>query len=212
MSSFFYHRTPFWIQAVYPKFCWRRQPENNTIYLTFDDGPVPEATPTILNYLRSYQAKATFFCVGENVSKYQGIFQQLLEEGHRVANHTYHHLNGWDSTAENYLKDVDMCQALLSPFQGKGKKPMMRPPYGRLRRAQWRVLVKEYEIVMWDVLSGDFSKKINADRCLEKTIKYTKSGSIVLFHDSTKTIEKLESVLPAYLKHFTELGYSFQPL
>lgn len=212
MSSFFLHHTPFWLPLVFPKFIWYKSTKEKVIYLTFDDGPVPEATPQVLDCLREFGALATFFCVGENIEKNPEVFHRVLNEGHRVGNHTYHHLNGWKASSEEFLDDVARCQNLLNPYRQSSNKPLMRPPYGRLKKKQWQALLEQYEIVMWDVLSGDFSNKVDAGVCLKKSIRHTRSGSIVLFHDSVKTIDKLILVLPGFLRHFTQLGYWFLPL
>jgi len=197
---------------MFPQFTWNKPHTKNEIYLTFDDGPVPEATPIVLQNLREYNAKATFFCVGENVTRYPDIFHQLIEEGHGIGNHTYHHLNGWKASNQEYLEDVANCQEVLDRLYSRKGKPLIRPPYGRLKREQWRALVDHYQIIMWDVLSGDFSNAVSSSSCLTKSIRYSKPGSIVLFHDSSKTIDKLKIVLPGFLSHFSRLGYSFQPL
>ena len=212
MSNLFLHQTPSLLQAVFPKFSWKKSRRNKVIHLTFDDGPVPEATLLVLDCLRQFEARATFFCVGENIAKYPEVFQQVRKEGHSVGNHTYHHLNGWYTPTDVFLNNVEKCQELINPHQETNSKPLMRPPYWRLKRKQWRPLIKDYDIVMWDVLSGDFSEKIDATTCLKKTIQYTKNGSIVLFHDSVKTVHKLKAILPKFLEHFSQLGYSFQRL
>jgi len=212
VRGLFLHKTPQWLQAIFPKFSWRRSGIEKTVHLTFDDGPVPEATPLVLECLRTYGAKATFFCVGENIAKHPKIFDQLIKEGHGVGNHTHHHLNGWQTETNAFLQDIALCQRQLDQHLKLNAKPLMRPPYGRLKNSQWKSLLLDYEIVMWDVLSGDFSKKISGEVCLRKSIKYTKAGSIVLFHDSMKTVNKLEFVLPKYLEHFSRLGYSFRRL
>lgn len=206
------HHTPSLLQLAFPNFSWQKSRNKKIIYLTFDDGPVPTATPLVLSYLRQFEAHATFFCVGENISRHPEVFHQVLDAGHSVGNHTYHHLNGWRTSTNIFLKDVVKCHKVLYPHLKIETKPLMRPPYGRLKRKQWRTLIKEYEIVMWDVLSGDFSEKIDPTTCLEKTIQYTQNGSIVLFHDSFKTAQKLKEVLPRFLEHFSKLGYSFQGL
>ncbi|GJM30277.1 MAG: polysaccharide deacetylase [Cyclobacteriaceae bacterium] len=212
MSGFFIHHTPIWLQRVFPQFCWNKSTGENVVYLTFDDGPVPEATPLVLRCLKDFKAKATFFCVGENVLRYPDIIQQILDEGHGIGNHTFKHLNGWSTSIKDYLKDVNRCQEILCPYQPVREKPLMRPPYGRLKPKQWQALVKEYEVVMWDVLSGDFSQSIDSNVCLEQSIRHTRAGSVVLFHDSVKTIDKLSLVLPRFLSHFSQLGYSFHSL
>jgi peptidoglycan/xylan/chitin deacetylase (PgdA/CDA1 family) len=212
VNNFFPYQTPAWLPRIFPQFTWHKHDAENEIYITFDDGPVPEATPVILQYLKEYNARATFFCVGENISRYPEIFRKLVEEGHSAGNHTYHHLNGWKTSQREYLDDVADCQKVLDPIYSRKGKPLMRPPYGRIKRKQWRALVGQYQIVMWDVLSGDFSNSVSTSTCLNKSIRYSKPGSIVLFHDSLKTIDKLRIVLPGFLKHFSQLGYSFPPL
>ena len=212
MSSYFPHQTPGLLQFLFPQFTWKKRNASNEIYITFDDGPVPEATPLVLHYLKEYDARATFFCVGENVKRYPEIFHQIIAEGHSVGNHTFHHLNGWKTSSKEFLDDVEKCQKVIAPHCSWDDKPLMRPPYGRLKRSQWKKLRNHYQIIMWDVLSGDFSSAIDTGTCLNKSIKYAKAGSIVLFHDSVKTIDKIKKVLPAFLRHFNQLGYSFRPL
>lgn len=209
---YFPHRTPSWLQLLFPQFLWNKPAKGKEVYLTFDDGPIPEATPMILDYLREFEARATFFCVGENVDRYPEIFRQVVEQGHSVGNHTYHHLNGWKTPNRKFLQDVLKCQEVMASYYTRQGKPLMRPPYGRIKPKQWRTLKKDYEIVMWDVLSGDFSSKIDSTACLNQSIRHSKIGSIVLFHDSVKTINKLKTVLPGYLDHFSRLGFTFQAL
>ena len=188
------------------------QTNKKEIFLTFDDGPVPEVTPAVLDILTEREAKATFFCVGENIQRYPEVMDQIISDGHSVGNHTHHHLNGWSCSKTEFLTDVDKCQKVLEPYDNGKGKPLMRPPYGRLKPSQWRGLVDTYQVVMWDVLSGDFSSKIDEGTCLKKSIACTGSGSIVLFHDSVKTIDKLSTVLPEFLRHFDQLGYTFRSL
>jgi peptidoglycan/xylan/chitin deacetylase (PgdA/CDA1 family) len=197
---------------LFPGFIWNQPGQDKVLYLTFDDGPVPEATPLVLKYLDQYRAKATFFCVGENVTRYPGILNQVVAGGHAVGNHTFHHLNGWKTPRQDFMRDVRKCQQVLDRYYHRAGKPLMRPPYGRLKRGQWKALNKQFQIVMWNVLTGDFSEKIDAQTCLDKSIRYSSSGSVILFHDSVKTIDKLTSVLPDFLSHFSRLGFTFKPL
>ncbi len=212
MRKFFPHRTPGWVQNLFPGFIWNKPTDDKVVYLTFDDGPVPQATPVVLDYLSEFNARATFFCVGENVIRYPEVLKQVITQGHSVGNHTHHHLNGWSTPVQDYLQDVEHCQQALNPYLAADFKPMMRPPYGRILPKQWRNLAADYQLVMWDVLSGDFSGRIDATTCLKQSIRFTRPGSIVLFHDSIKTIEKLKAVLPAFLKHFSQRGFSFKQL
>ncbi len=212
MIGYFPYRTPKWLQSLFPSFIWSQPTPEKVLYLTFDDGPVPEATPMVLDYLNQYEAKATFFCVGDNVTRYPELIRQVVDDGHTVGNHTFHHLDGWKTTKQDFMLDVKMCQQVLDQYYQCDGKPLMRPPYGRLKRAQWKTLNQQFQIVMWNVLSGDFSKKIDASTCLKQSIRYSQSGSVVLFHDSIKTIDKLKSVLPNFLRHFSQLGFKFQRL
>ena len=196
-------------RMIYPRFTWRRKNDKKNIFLTFDDGPVPEVTEWVLDLLAKEQIKATFFCVGENVVKNAAIYQRLQKEGHRVANHTFNHLNGRKNTDHTYFENVAKCTDVLNL---PDERPLFRPPYGRLTKIQRKELLKKYEIVMWEVLSADFASKISAKTCLQKTEKYTKPGSIVLFHDSVKTFEKIQWVLPRYIQAMKRKGFQFAVL
>ena len=184
---------------------WQMPNEDKCLYLTFDDGPSPETTPLILEILDSYNAKATFFCVGENVDKHPGSFRMYIEAGHKVGNHSYSHPKGWETDTDNYLANVQKCSEVV-------KSTLFRPPYGKMTRSQQKALRENYDIIMWTVLSRDYDNGIDAQTCLEKTWKYTRPGAIVLFHDSTKTIEKLKYVLPEYLNRAVKSGYSFSTI
>jgi len=202
-------------KVLYPTLTWRKESAGQKhIYLTFDDGPIPEMTPDILKVLKKFEAKATFFCVGDNIRKYPEIFQKTQEEGHSVGNHTYHHLNGWRTPKSSYIENIALCtevmqQHTIKPFSSK---ILFRPPYGRISQTQIKALKHKYEIVMWEVLSGDFMAKLSENRCLEKTTAYTKPGSIVVFHDNLKAKKNVDSVLPRYLEYFSEQGYTFNAL
>lgn len=184
---------------------WEMPAEGKILYLTFDDGPNPETTPLILDILGQFGAKATFFCVGENVTKYPDQYQNLLDAGHAVGNHAYNHLKGWETDTKSYVKNVEKCDKVV-------KSKLFRPPYGKMKASQQRILRKEYNIIMWTVLSRDYDAKIDARTCLEKTWKYTRPGAIVLFHDHAKTIDKLQHVLPEYLERARKSGYHFKVL
>lgn len=203
----FLHYSPFWLKAFFPGFIWHVPVKEKKIFLTFDDGPIPGVTEFVLETLGLYHAKATFFCIGDNVCKYPEIFQQVLKSGHAVGNHTFNHLNGWKTADALYLENIEACEQQLAV-----DTVLFRPPYGRIRRSQSRIVLKTRKIIMWDVLSGDFSAELSPEICLKKTVQYTRPGSIVLFHDSIKASINMQYALPAFLKHFSELGYSFEAL
>ena len=198
-------KTPRLIQNLLPTFTWRIPTEEKVLYLTFDDGPIPEVTPWVLDTLRQFNAKATFFCVGDNVKKNPSVFQQVLAEGHAVGNHTFNHLNGWDSENISFFHNVRHCAKLV-------KSSLFRPPYGRLTPKQTQFLTRHYQIVMWDVLSGDFDQTISKEDCLSNVMASTKRGSIIVFHDSQKAAERMMYTLPRLLEHFAAKGYRFESL
>lgn len=195
-------KTPQFIQKLFPNFTWRIPSAEKQIYLTFDDGPIPDVTPWVIEQLKAYNAKATFFCVGDNVSKNPEVFKQILDEGHKVGNHTYNHLNGWTTDNVKYFLNVRRCAHQI-------KSNLFRPPYGRLMPKQAEFLQRHYRIVMWDVLSGDFDPDISAEQCLSNILKNAKPGSIVVLHDSLKAKDKLHFVLPKVLEYFSEKGFRF---
>lgn len=204
------HYMPIVVQWLFPKYTWHQSRKEKQLYLSFDDGPVPEVTPLVLDQLEQYQAKATFFCVGENLQKYPEILQRLLQEGHSIGNHSHHHLNGRNTTVSEYCHDVQLCHDEL---QRSGVHTRLyRPPYGRIKTTQARQLLKDYEIIMWDVLSADYDAGLSPEKCLQQSIRYTKNGSIIVFHDSLKAWPVLSWVLPRYLAYFAARGYSFKSL
>jgi peptidoglycan/xylan/chitin deacetylase (PgdA/CDA1 family) len=184
--------------------------DEKIIYLTFDDGPHPQATPFVLELLKQYNASATFFCIGKNVVAEPGIYQQILNSGHKVGNHTYNHLNGWKTANEIYMKDIALAAQHID-------SNLFRPPYGRITSFQAKNLksvmpVKEPKVIMWDVLSGDFDLDITNERCLSNVVLSAMPGSIVIFHDSQKAFLKLQYVLPRVLEFFAEKGYAFRSI
>ena len=195
------------MRAIYPEFIWRIPNEKKEIYLTFDDGPIPEITEYVLEELNKYQAKATFFCIGANIEKHPNIFQQVINQGHTVGNHTFNHLRGWDTENEEYFENFQQCESLI-----QNPKKLFRPPYGRIKRSQSKEIIKTHKIIMWDVLSGDYDQSLSQERVLNKSIKHTEEGSIVLFHDSIKASKNMMFTLPRYLAHFSEQGFTFKSL
>jgi peptidoglycan-N-acetylglucosamine deacetylase len=211
----FIHKTNAIMRLLYPQFVWRKS-KKNTIYLTFDDGPIPEVTEFVLAELKQYNAQATFFCIGDNIAKNSQIFSKIIEANHSIGNHTFNHLNGWKTEDKVYIENVrkfeDVINSEIVNRKSSIRKSLFRPPYGRIKRSQAKVLLPDYEIIMWDVLTGDYSKEMNPERCLEKTLKYTEGGSIVLFHDSIKASRNMMYALPRVLEHFSEKGFLFEGL
>ena len=193
-------------KSIFNKWIWSFNTDKKEIYLTFDDGPIPEITPWVLKRLENYKAKATFFCIGDNIFKNPDEFNQIIEKGHRVGNHTYNHLKGWNTNTVDYIENTLRAEKFF-PYQ---QQKLFRPPYGKITNKQSKEILKlNYTIVMWDVLSGDFDQNISNEQCLANVTKHAENGSIVVFHDSLKSQEKLQYVLPKVLKHYAALGYSF---
>ncbi|MFB2118706.1 polysaccharide deacetylase family protein [Parapedobacter sp. 2B3] len=195
-------RPPVFLTWFYPALTWHRSRAEKRIFLTFDDGPIPDVTPFVINTLKNYGIKATFFCVGENIKKHPDLFAHLVENGHRIGNHTYNHLNGWQTPDDVYLQNTDRCQQLMHTN-------LFRPPYGRGRRSQYKRLRETYDIIMWDVLSGDFDVKLSPDKCLRNVIDHTRNGSIVVFHDNVKALPRITYALPRAIEHWLDQGYEF---
>ena len=210
----FIHKTNFIMRALYPDFIWRIPNNEKEIFLTFDDGPIPEITEFVLEELNKYQAKATFFCIGGNIEKYPDVFQQVVNQHHTVGNHTFNHLKGWDTHDDTYIENFKKCEDLMVNLQLK-RHPLatlFRPPFGRIKRSQAKEILKSHEIVMWDVLTGDYDQNLSKERVLSKTLQHTEQGSIVLFHDSIKASKNMMYTLPRVLAHFSEQGFSFKSI
>lgn len=201
-------KSPRLLKKYYSSLIWDVKPGKPCIYLTFDDGPIPIVTPFVLNILQQHNAKATFFCIGDNVSKHPDIFNQVKNAGHAIGNHTYNHLKGWKTADNIYLENMLKADEQL-------KTNLFRPPYGRIKRSQIKLLksVKpDIKIVMWDVLSGDFDINLSPEKCLQNVLKHTESGSIIVFHDSLKAFDRLEYVLPRALEAWSKKGFEFEDL
>jgi hypothetical protein len=200
-------KTPFWLPAFYPKCTWKIPSKDKVIYISFDDGPHPEATPFVLGELKKYNAKATFFCIGNNVLKHPNVYESIFQNGHRVGNHTYDHLNGWKTETNIYIENIKAAANLID-------SNLFRPPYGRITKRQIRIIKATQDlpqqIIMWDVLSGDFDLNLNGEDCARNVIKHTKPGSIIVFHDSQKAWDRMSIALPIVLEYFSQLGYRFE--
>jgi peptidoglycan/xylan/chitin deacetylase (PgdA/CDA1 family) len=197
--------TPWWLQKIYSSCIWKVHTAENKIYLTFDDGPHPHITPFVLNTLKQYNAKATFFCIGNNVKKYGNVYDHILAEGHSIGNHTFNHINGWHVGNYDYMKEITLAAQLINTN-------LFRPPYGRISRKQIKLLKADMQVIMWTVLSGDFDVHLSKEKCLQNVIHYTTNGSIVVFHDSKKAFDRLQFALPKTLEYFANKGFSFEAL
>lgn len=192
------HHVPSLVPKFFDGFLWHKDREEQLIYLTFDDGPVPGVTDFVLNELEKRGMKATFFMVGDNLRKHPELGREIFNAGHRFGNHTYHHLDGYQNRTKKYLEDISLCEKIQEEVFGKCSN-LFRPPYGRIKPKAHRALKEKYQIVMWDVLSGDYDAEQPAEVCLDKTIQYSQNGSIVVFHDQQKSEAILKKVLPEYL-------------
>jgi peptidoglycan/xylan/chitin deacetylase (PgdA/CDA1 family) len=203
---FYLVKTPWIFRKLYPDCLWNVKATDNTLYLTFDDGPNPQVTPFVLDQLSKYNAKATFFCIGKNVKEHFDVYRKIISEGHKVGNHTYNHINGWKTSDKKYLEEVRLAAKIIDTN-------IFRPPYGRITKFQIKALQGEgfqLKTVMWDVLSGDFDKKVSKQNCYQIVVKNAKPGSIIVFHDSLKAFTSLEYALPRILRLYQEKNYQFK--
>jgi len=201
----YFVKTPQIFRSIYPELVWLSPNANNEIYLSFDDGPMPGATDWVLDTLKEFGAKASFFCVGSNIEKHPSLFQRIIDEGHTVGSHSYSHLSGWKTKHDVYIDDVNKAGAMTNTN-------LFRPPYGRIKKAQAKDLSKDYKIIMWDILSGDFDQKVSAQQCIDNVLKNSRSGSIVVFHDNLKSLSKLKAALPSVLEKLLAKGYVLSKL
>jgi len=198
-------KTPSILKPIAHKLTWNKPRKERCIYLTFDDGPIPEVTPWVIQTLEHYDAKGTFFLVGENAVRSKHLVENLLNAGHTIGNHTHNHMSGWKTSQYAYLKNTLEATKHIS-------SNLFRPPYGRVSRRQALSLTKRFEIIMWDVLSGDFDEQLDGETCYQNVIKHAKPGSIIVFHDSIKAFPRLKEALPRTLSYFAERGYTFRAL
>ncbi|KAB1069681.1 polysaccharide deacetylase family protein [Tamlana haliotis] len=207
-------KTPLIVKKMFPNYIWDIATSDKTIYLTFDDGPTPEITNWTLDLLKKHQAQATFFCIGNNIQKYPEIFQDILEAGHTIGNHTFNHVKGWQTKTEDYITEVLKTQAIIdSETQNNTMTKLFRPPHGRIKNSQAkRLLADQYKIIMWDVLSFDWDKSISEETCLNKVLSKASNGSIIVFHDSLKAAKNMQYALPKVLEYYSQKGYTFKAL
>ncbi len=190
---------------VFRDLTWHFTGKDNELFLTFDDGPTPEVTPWVLSILKEYNAKATFFCVGKNVEEYPDLYQQILNDGHSVGNHSYSHLKGWRTSNKGYVDSAKKAGQII-------QSNLFRPPYGQIRPKQISVLKQYFKIIMWDVMSKDYSKKVDEETCLNNVLDYAESGSIIVFHDTLKAEKNLRYALPKVLEHYSQNHYNFNSI
>lgn len=203
---FYFIKTPWFLKKLYPGCLWHVKTPEKILYLTFDDGPHPEVTPFVLDALKKYNAKATFFCIGKNVAENFDVYKQIIKEGHKPGNHTYHHLNGWRTADKNYLEDIAHAAEIID-------SELFRPPYGKIKRFHLKALQGNkfrMKTIMWDVLSADFDEKVTPENCYLNVISNAQPGSIVIFHDSIKAFPRLEYTLPRVLEFFSNNGFIFK--
>lgn len=207
-------KSPLLLKWYYPSLLWNKSRTEKVIYLTFDDGPIPNVTDFVLKTLKAFNAKATFFCIGDNIVKHPNVYANVVNDGHAIGNHTFNHLKGWKTDDETYIENTLKCQALT-------QSDLFRPPYGRIKKSQIRSLQSlvlspqsdsRLNIVMWDVLSGDFDIKLSPEKCYQNVIKHAENGSIIVFHDSLKAFDRLSYALPRVLKYFADKGFTFSTL
>jgi peptidoglycan/xylan/chitin deacetylase (PgdA/CDA1 family) len=205
-------KTNWIIKKIFSSYIWDVSNTGKTVYLTFDDGPIPEVTEWVLKELKKHEIKATFFCIGNNVAKNPAIFKKVILEGHAIGNHTYNHLNGWKTTTETYIQNTKQAQEAIAKHTDAVTK-FFRPPYGKIKKSQSKELQKlGYTIIMWDVLSADFDATISIEKCLDNVLLNVRPGSIIVFHDSLKAFKNLEYVLPKTLAHLKENDFKCSTL
>ena len=227
-------KMPWLLKKLFPNYVWdffskSKNSSKKVLYLTFDDGPVPEATEYVLEELKNYNAKATFFCIGDNVEKHADIFKKVIEGGHAIGNHTQHHVEGWNTSTQNYIDNTLEAQQIIdkhlkkiqtsnsdsSDIKNRQSKivNLFRPPYGRIKRSQGKQLRKlGYNIIMWDVVGKDWRDDVSEEDCLKNVIDNTVNGSIIVLHDSLKALKNVKFTLPKMLEYFSSKGYRFEKI
>ena len=213
--KFYWIKTHWLMRKIFSGFTWRFSSSEKIVYLTFDDGPTPEVTEWTLALLKEYNAKATFFCIGENIAQNPELFKKLQHGGHSIGNHTYNHLNGWHTSNEDYFNNIVLCENVMQDFKigNNLEEKLFRPPYGKLNRVQSKWLKeKGYKVIMWDILSADFDTTISPQKCAENVLKNIQSGSIIIFHDSMKASKNLKYALPQTLDYLKKNGFEMKAI
>lgn len=207
----FWVKTNRLIKWIFPKYFWDIPNNGNKVFLTFDDGPIPEITEWVLEQLKRFDAKATFFCIGENIEKHPKIFQKVIQEGHGIGNHTFNHLKGWKTKNKSYFENVKRCDESIGNQNTETR--LFRPPYGKIKPSQSKFLRRlGYKIIMWDIISFDYDQTLSKEKCLENVLKNVRSGSIIVFHDSVKAEKNLKYALPKTLEFLKENGFIFEKI
>lgn len=205
--KFYWVKTRWFIRKLFPGYVWNIPNSTKTVYLTFDDGPTPEVTEWVLDSLKEHDIKATFFCIGNNIEKHPGIFKKVVDAGHVIGNHTFNHLNGWNTDNANYFENIAACEKWIG---GVSRAQLFRPPYGKIKKSQKKEVQKMgYRIVMWDVLSADFDQSISPEKCLDNVIRNTTDGSVIIFHDSIKANINMRYALPKAIEYLKGKGFRF---
>ena len=207
--NFNWVKTNKWIKKVFNNLVWDIPNSEKKIYLTFDDGPIPEVTEWVLNILKSKDIKATFFCIGDNMKKHPEVYKRILAEGHQTGNHTFNHLNGWKTETNHYIENLKLCETEYLKLNTEHSF-LFRPPYGKIKPSQSKTIRQfGYKIIMWDVLSYDFDSTVSEEKCLENVISNTEQGSIIVFHDSVKAEKNLKYALPKAIQVLKDKGFVF---
>ena len=195
-------QVPDLLRPLLGKLTWRRDPSSKVIYITFDDGPVPEVTPLVLDLLDKHNIKATFFCVGDNVRKHPEVYAEVLRRGHKTGNHTFNHIKGFSFSEDEYVANVEKAAEYID-------SELFRPPYGRIKRSQIKRLQSKYEIIMWDLITYDYDRKLSKESILRSVKHYSRNGSIIVFHDSIKAKDNMLAVLPMAIEYWNSQGYTY---
>ncbi len=193
------------MSKMFPDLLWKLPNDNNAVYLTFDDGPVPEATPWVLNLLKKYDIKATFFCVGDNVRKHNHIYKQLIDDGHSVGNHTFNHIHAFKTNAVDYFKNIEKASSYIN-------SDLFRPPRGFIRKKHGKLIKHKYRTVMWTVLSVDYDKNVTIQKCIDNVVSNVTSGSIIVFHDSIKAWKNMHQAVPVVIENLLQRGFNFEAI
>lgn len=212
-----FFKTPYFLRLFYPSMLWEMPEGQKKLYLTFDDGPHPEITPAVLDLLKRFNAKATFFCIGKNIKSNPEVFERILSEGHSVGNHTCNHNMGWKTDTKTYVDSVNetydiMCSCSKNHNPDSLQKRLLRPPYGKIKSSQIKILKKNYKLVAWTVISYDWDKTLRPEECFNKVIENVKDGSIIVFHDSEKAVKNMLPTLSNVLEYYSERNYTFERL